>query len=125
MNSDINGDAVYAAFVFLRDYAESEQGQAEFRELMDVKAQKVESLRRLASEISRAAAAGFRPIPRFGFSPGLYEDIYSGEPESVELGLEVARFLIWGSDDYRAHMAKSARGPVGEAIRRFIADRAN
>ncbi|MDA1044998.1 MAG: hypothetical protein O3C57_07225 [Verrucomicrobia bacterium] len=123
----LNADAIYAALTFLQGYAESEEGEADFRELLDRKSEKVESFRALAKKVSKGTEdrqAVFRPIPSFEFTPELCESIYPGEQVNVELGLGYGRLLIWGPP-FLTEIAAQGDGPTEEAVRRFIADRAN
>ena len=122
IDDDPNADAIYAALVHLRDYAESDEGQAAVREVMDRRAAKVDFFRSLFRD---APVDGRLYImPKFEYGPKLCEEIYVGEQESVEFGLELARRLIWGPAAFIEDYAQS-EGPPGEATRRFIADRAN
>lgn len=118
---NINSDAIYAALKFLHSYAESEEGQAGYRAVMEDKDGKIEGMRALASEYK---GVNFCAIPRFEWGPELLEEIYPGESESVELGLGVGRFMIWGTAAMWEHMARN-QDAIGDAIRRFIAERAN
>ncbi len=124
--TDLNAEAIYAALVYLRDYAESAEGEADFRELMDRRSAKVDFFRSMIDE-NPAPPSGvvrFRPIPKFEITPELCEEIYSGEPLSVEVGLGFARWLIWGSPAVAESLAQND-GPPGVAVRRFLADRAH
>ncbi len=98
-DADLNAEAIYAALVYLRDYAESAEGKADFRELMDRRSAKVDFFRSIIDEIPAppSGEVRVRPIPKFEITPELCEEIYSGEPLSVEVGLGFARWLIWGS----------------------------
>ena len=125
-DAELNAEAIYAALVYLRDYAESDEGEADFRELMDRRSAKVDFFRSIIDEIPAAPSGEVRvrPIPKFEITPELCEEIYSGEPLSVEVGLGFARWLIWGSPAMAESLAQND-GPPGVAVRRFLADRAH
>ena len=126
-DADLNADAIYAALVYLRDYAESAEGEADFRRLMDRRSAKVDFFRSIIDEIPARPDGGevrVRPIPKFEITPELCEEIYSGEPLSVEVGLGFARWLIWGSPAMAESLAQND-GPPGVAVRQFLADRAH
>ncbi len=125
-DDDLNAEAIYAALVYLRDYAESAEGEADFRELMDRRSAKVDFFRSIIDEIPAppSGEVRVRPIPKFEITPELCEEIYSGEPLSVEVGLGFARWLIWGNPAVAESLAQND-GPPGEAVHRFLADRAH
>ena len=55
------------------------------------------------------------------------EEIYPGEPRSVDTGIELARGIIWGPPGGASHMLKDAdlTDPMMAALSRYVADRAN
>ena len=126
MNDDrpLNADAIYAAMVWLRDYAESPEGQAAVNAVFDEKAEKVDSLRALGKRLE-ASSVDLRPV--FEVTDTLKDEIYPGEPDSVEMGIEFARFMIWGTPNIAEIMLNRGdpKDPISRAISRFVADRAN
>ncbi len=124
-DEDLNADAIYAAFIYLRDYAERDEGEAAFREVMDRRSGKVDFFRSLVKDASEGledANVRVHFIPKFEFTPELCEEIFPGE--GVEVGLYLAPKLIWGSPAMAESLAQS-HGPPGEAVRRFLTDRAH
>lgn len=111
-------------FDTLRDYANSDRGKSSFREFLDKKSEPIKALRALTDNITDDAPAVLHPIPKLEFTPEICEAIYPDERESVEFGLEIGRFLIWGSLSLAAGFVNSDE-PAGEAVRRFMADRAH
>ena len=94
---------------------------------MDRRSEKVDYFRSPVDEATAGldnANARVSFIPKFEFTPELYEEIFPGEPLSVEVGLEFGRSLIWGGPAVVEALAQ-ADGSPGEATRRFLADRAN
>ncbi len=123
-NQDLNADAIYAAMVWLRNYAESSEGQAEYNALLDEKAEKVDFFRELLEGLSRrGGVVHLRPV--FELTDALKEEIYPIEPVSVEVGIELARTLIWGPPGLASILLKDPQDPMTVAVSRFIADRAN
>ena len=126
MNEDrhLNTDAIYAAMVHLRDYAESPEGREAFDALLEEKSAKVDALRDMGEAIG-AATVNIRPV--FDLLDETKEEIYPSEPESVDAGIEMARSVIWGPPDYVSVMLKDAdlEDPMIAALSRFVADRAN
>ena len=123
-NQLLNADAIYAAMAWLRDYAESEEGQAAFRDLLEEKAEKVDFLRSFG-EAADGATVHLRPV--FEVPAAIKEEIYPGEPRSVDTGIELARGIIWGPPGCASHMLKDAdlEDPMMAALSRYVADRAN
>ncbi len=119
-DEELNADAIYAALVWLRDYAESEKGEADFRASMEHNEDKIEAFRSIAAE----AGVTSRPIPKIDLTPELCEEIYPGEQTSVEFGLTLGRWLIFAPRFGNAFMPKEG-SPEAEAVSRFRADRAN
>ena len=124
-SQNLNADAIYAAMAFLRDYAESPEGREAFKTHLEAEGVSPEE-----------TEAGFLSPPIVHATDELKEEIYPGEPISVQVGIDFARNVIWGSPDFgvailqgafseikqRAHSEKEK---ITEAMRRFIADRAN
>jgi hypothetical protein len=119
-DENLNADAIYEAMCFLRAYAESEEGKAATREMMITKADKIDAMRGLAPK-----DADFRPVPRFEFDSEFIERIFPGEKKSVEVWLNLARYIIWGTPTLAEALMSSECKATSEAVRRFIADRAN
>ena len=122
-DQSLNADAIYAAMVYLRDYAESPEGQAGFRALLDEKAGKIDIIRALF----QGSDAIVHPRPVFEVSGATKEEIYPGEPVSVDAGIELARSLIWGPLDFASVMLKDAdlADPMMAALSRYVSDWAN
>ena len=59
-NEKLNPDAIYAAMAWLRDYAESPEGQAEYRLLLERKAEKAGVLRSMFE--GTGAVVHLRPV---------------------------------------------------------------
>lgn len=118
-DADLNADAIYAALVYLRNYAKSEKGEQDFRHLLDDKSETLNQMREMVPEGST-----FKPIPKVNATPEFCETIYPGEPLSVETGMEAGRHVVYGPAGVAAALALD-KGPIGEAVRRFIADDAN
>lgn len=124
-NQDLNPDAIYAAMVWLREYAESPEGQKAVSALFEQKSDKADFLRSLVKHVPDGNCY-IRPV--FDLSDETMEEIYPGEPVSVECGIELGRSVIWGSPNFATAMLQethSGGGPIREALSRFIADRAN
>ncbi len=127
MSSDadrpLNADAIYAAMIWLRDYSESEEGQATVRAIMDEKAGKLDAFR----DVFQGSGAVVHPRPVFKISDATKEEIYLGDLVSVDAGIELARSLIWGPPDFASIMLKDAdlEDPMMAALSRYVADRAN
>ena len=128
-DQNLNADAIYAAMAWLRDYAESPEWQAAFRDLLEEKSAKAEALRAMGHAIRRAvgerASVYLRPV--FDISDATKEEIYPGELESVDAGLELARWVLWGAPGFASEKLKDAdlNDPSLAALSRFISDRAN
>ena len=131
-NEKLNADAIYAGMVWLREYAESPQGQQKFRTILENPNVNNDWLK----EVAGKAGGSFFSLPKIDVSDELKEEIYPGEPISVEVGIGFARNVLWGSPNFAiAILQKSCSEfvqrapPDDEAIRiamsRFIADRAN
>ena len=122
---NLNPDAIYAAMAWLREYVESPQGQATYRELLDRKTEKVDALRSLFE--GTVAAVHIRPS--FSIPDELVEEIYPGEPDSVKAGLELGHSVIWGPPGAAGALLQSTfyehNSAAAIALGRFIADRAN
>ena len=126
MNDDdqqLNADAIYAAMTYLRDYAESHEGQAAFRGLLDEKAAKLDAFRSMFEGLN----ATVYPRPVFEILDATKEEIYPGETDSIDAGIELARSMIWGPPDFASMMLKDAdlNDPMIAALSRYVADRAN
>ena len=122
---NLNPDAIYAAMAWLRDYAESPEGQKAVSALFEQKSDMVDSLRSIVKD---AASANLYITPVFDFSDETIEEIYPGESVSVEYGIELGRSVIWGSPNIATAILQgtdSEDAPMRQAISRFIADRAN
>jgi hypothetical protein len=109
--SPLDAGAVYAGMVRVRDYAESDEGKAEYRHLM-------EKMRAMAAEI--APGGKFYPKPKVEFRGFRYP----GDRTSFEFGLELGRQIVFGPPGVAKSFAKW-EGASGEAVRRFLADRAH
>lgn len=120
----LNADAIYAAMVYLRDYSESEEGQADYRELLERKGTKANAIRSLG-EVLGADTIHIRP--KFDLSGTLKEEIYPGDPDSVDAGIELGRGIIWGPPGFASAMLVDAdlTDPMMAALSRYVADRAN
>ncbi len=124
-NEKLNPDAIYAAMVFLREYAESPEGQKAFSALLEQKTDKVDFFR---SMIKETAGVHCHIKPVFDISDETIEEIYPGESVSVECGIELGRSVIWGPLAFATAILQgtsSDGAPIREALRRFIAGRAN
>ena len=124
-NQNLNADAIYAAMAFLRDYAESPEGQKAVSALLEQKGDKVDFMRSIVKE---ATGAHLHITPVFDISDETIEEIYPGESVSVECGIELGRSVIWGPPAFATAFLQgtSSNGaPIREALSRFIADRAN
>ncbi len=122
---NLNPDAIYAAMAWLRDYAESPEGQKAVSALFEQKSDMVDSLRSIVKD---AASANLYITPVFDFSDETIEEIYPGESVSVEYGIELGRSVIWGSPNIATAILQgtdSEDAPMRQALSRFIADRAN
>ncbi len=120
----LNADAVYAALAWLREYAESSEGQAEYRDLLERKGEKVGVFRAMVK--GTGAVVHIRPV--FNIADELIEEIYPGEPDSVRAGIELGRTVIWGPPAAAGALLQSMcpeHDPIAIALSRFIADRAN
>lgn len=120
----LNADAIYAAMVFLREYADSPQGQQAFNDLLEKKEAKVNFLRSLMT--APEAVLHIRPV--FQISDDTIEEIYPGESNSVKTGIELGRSVIWGPPGAAGALLQSRcpeHDPAAQALSRFIADRAN
>ena len=122
-NQNLNPDAIYAAMAWLREYAESLEGRREYRDLLERKAEKVGVLRSMSK--GTGPIVHLRPV--FNISDELIEEIYPGEPDSVTVGIELGRTLIWGPPDAAAAYLEMLPGhePTVIALSRFVADRAS
>ncbi len=120
----MNADAIYAALVWLHEYAEGPEGQAIYRDLLERKGEKVGAFRTTVK--GTGAVVYMRPV--FNIPDELIEEIYPGEPDSVNAGIELGRTVIWGPPGAAGAFLQS-RGPehdpIAIALSRFIADRAN
>ena len=120
----LNPDAIYAALCWMRGYSKSDEGQAAFRALMDQKAGTVESFRSLAREVAPGEAT-VHLIPKFDFTDDDCDSIYPDEQDSVRMGLEFARHLIWGPPGFLADGMMAGDDPLAEALRRYLSDGAH
>jgi hypothetical protein len=116
MPDDLNADAIYAALVYVRVYAESERSKGEFSDALD----KPNSLlqRMKGWGLDRAVV---RPVPKIEIGPETIEEIYPGERASVEVGIELARMVVFNPS--LAALQAEGDSRIAVAIRRFIADR--
>ena len=124
-NSELNSDAIYAAMAFLRDYADSPEGQKAVSALLEQKGDKVDFMRSIVKE---ATGAHLHITPVFDISDETIEEIYPGESVSVECGIELGRSVIWGPPAFATAFLQGTRSedaPIREALSRFVADRAN
>ena len=124
-SQNLNADAIYAAMEFLRDYAESPEGQEAVSALFEQKSDKADFLRSMVKHVP-GGICYIRPV--FDLSDETIEEIYPGESVSVECGIELGRSVIWGSPNFATAILQgthSSGGPIREALSRFIADRAN
>lgn len=118
----MNPDAIYAALVWRRDYDESNEGKAASREVFDTKAGTVDFLRGLVKGHGTSIAM----ILKINASPELLEEIYPGEPVSVEVGLYLAGFIAHGEIGPKmAEMYLNGDDAIAQAVQHFIADRAH
>ncbi len=55
------------------------------------------------------------------------EEIYPGEPDSIDAGIELARSVLWGPPGCASDLLKDAdlEDPMMAALSWFVADRAN
>ncbi len=122
INDTINSDAIYAALVYLRDRAESGEGKTKLR---DIAGRDVSQLDTKLT--ARTTSGSFHPGQRVSFTPELLEEIYPGEHLSVEVGLELGRWVVYGSPGMleAAREGDAVGDPIQQAISRFIADRAH
>ena len=123
-NGKLNPDAIYAGMAWLREYTESPQGQEEFRATLENPNVNTDWLKEVAEE----AGGNFFSLPKVNVSDELKEEIYPGEPISVEVGIGFARNVIWGSPNFATAFLQGTStdgAPIREAMSRFIADRAN
>ena len=97
--------------------------------MLDEKAGKVDMLRAIGHTASRVVGENgtvyLRPV--FAVSDATKEEIYPGDTESVDVGIELARTVLWGAPDFASVMLKDAdlEDPMMAALSRFVADRAN
>lgn len=120
----LNHDAIYAAMVFLREYAESPEGLADYRDLLERKAGKADFF----DSLVEGTGVVVYKRPTFNLSDEKIEEIYSDEPASVRVGIEVGRTVIWGAPGVASVLLQSKdseHDPIAIALSRFIADRAN
>ena len=123
-NEKLNPEAIYAAMVFLREYADSPQGQQAFNDLLEKKESKVSALRSLMT--GTRGVLHIRPV--FQISDDTIEEIYPGEPDSVTAGIELGRTVIWGPPGAAGALLQPKcpeHDPINVALSRFISDRAN
>ena len=123
-NQSLNPDAIYAGMAWLREHAESFVGRRSVSILLEKKQAKVNALRALANEVG--GDCHIRPV--FEVSDEMIEEIFPGESVSVECGIELGRSAIWGPPAFATAILQgthSEDAPIREAMRRFIADRAN
>ena len=112
---------------YLQAYSESDEGQAAVEEMLERKAGKIEFFQNMAPEGASGLGGGpaFRPIPKFELTAEQYEAIYPGEPMSVELGIDLGRWLIWGPESLFASWSDAtSNSPIDQAVRRFSLFRA-
>ena len=132
---DLNVDAIYAGMAWQREYAETPQGQEEFKTYLDERDAKPELHDILTEEASEAGCI-LLSFPKVKLSDQQIEEIYPGEAVSVHLGIAFARNVIWGSPDFATAILQGAFCEIKqrthsdnkliiEAMSRFIADRAN
>ena len=103
---------------------ESPEGQAAYRALLDEKSQKVDFLRSLAA--GHDARVHIRPV--FELTEDQKQDIYPDELDSVDVGVELARTVLFCPPAYAAALMSDHQNqddPIVVAMRRFMADRAH
>lgn len=123
----LNADAIYVAMVWLRDLAESPEGQAAFRTVLDVLEEEAPSADALRSIGEALGGATVHLQPVFEVPDDTKEEIYPGEPDSVDAGIDLARRILWGPPNFASDMLKDAdlKDPIIAALSRFVAERAN
>ena len=120
----LNADAIYAAMVAIRDYVESPEGQAAYRALLEEKSEKVDFMRSLVAS-DTDTRVHIRPV--FDLTDDRKQEIYPDEPDSVDVGVELARTILFGSSGLVETLIagqKNQDDPIVVAVCRFIADRA-
>lgn len=126
-NQDLNADAIYAGMAFLRDYVENPRGQEEFGAHLDERAARPNPFHDMLKEAGIETGAFFA-IPKINLPDHLIEEIFPGEPLSVEVGIAFSRWIIWGPPNFAAAFLQRPgceNEPMTVALSRFIADRAN
>ena len=123
-NEHLNPDAIYAAMAWLREYAESPQGLQDLAKFLDEHEAENSAFQEIAERTEYRHGAHLMPPPLSISKDGI-EEIYPGEPESVLLGLRIARNVIFGPAFYANEMLQNPDNPAVQALSRFIADRAN
>ena len=103
-NEKLNPDAIYAAMAWLRDYAESPQGQEKFRAALENQNVNIDWIK----EVAEKAGGSIFSLPKVNVSDELKEEIYPGEPVSVEVGIGFARNVIWGSPNFAISFLQGA-----------------
>ena len=119
-NQALSPDAIYAGMAWLREYAESPEGQEEYRRLEE---------RRKAAIYEHELTEGDTPlaIPYLCLPATTIEGIYPGETESVHIGIDLADSALRENPDQVVMRMQNmgAYDPRVVALSRFIADRAN
>ena len=117
----LNADAIYAAMAEIRDEVESPGGQAAYRALLNDKSHKVDFFHSLARDTG--AHVYIRPV--FKLTEEQKDDIFPGDPVSVDVGVELARTILFGpSGIVDALLSGDHQDPVYIAVHRFLSDRA-
>ena len=112
-NEQLNPDAIYAAMAWLREYAESPQGQEKFRAHLEERDAEPNELDDMLKRAAQEAGGSYFSLPKIDVSDELKEEIYPGEPISVEVGIGFACNVIWGSPHFAtAIIRSSARAPA-------------
>jgi len=129
-------DAVYAGMVYVREFAITSEGQKHYNTAMKHFGD--------LDGMGGVPGVAYDVLPKLELSPKKIETIYPGEPESVEAGINIGRFIIWGSEDIASLLIKGfyfnpspvsnipnfpidtkQHAEIRRAVSRFIADRAN
>lgn len=104
-NQPLDADAIYAARAWLRDYSESEEGQAALRALLQEKAGKTALPPSLPPEgLGRAQAAAFCGLSVKSFDAAVKD---ARLPQAIRFGRKDGRF-IWTVTGLSAALEKLA-----------------
>lgn len=127
-NQALNPDAIYAAMAWLRSYVESPEGQEHYRVFLEQKEADPNPLADQLRVVLKETGADYYERPVLEISDEMKEEIYPDETISVDVGIEFARGMIWGSPNFTTAFLRGAQpesDPIKIAMRRFVADRAN